>query len=306
MTIVTSVRREFVVDVVHFLHRVVVDVGLGQQHVHVPGHPPGHRVDRVLHRDALVLEQAGQVLDGVLGLGDGHAVAGHDDDLVGVGHLDRGVGRRGRLTTLSTPSPLPTATPPPPKPPATIAGIERFIALAIRLVRIEPDAPTIMPATIIAVLFSAKPAAAADNPVIALSSEMTTGMSAPPIGSTTIKPSTAGGGQQPDHPPQRRPAPPGWALTPITTAAAIAAISSRMFSGCCSLADADRAAGQDLLQLAERDDRAPERDRPDDRGEQRRHHDVHGRRLAMLEAENPSVSMNSARRSARPCRRRPR
>ena len=75
--------------------------------------------------------------------------------------------------------------------------MERFIALAIRLVRIEPDAPTIMPATIIAVLFNAKPAAAADNPVIALSSEMTTGMSAPPIGSTTIRPSTAAAASRP-------------------------------------------------------------------------------------------------------------
>ena len=66
--------------------------------------------------------------------------------------------------------------------------MERFIAIAIRLVRIVPEAPTIMPATIIAVLFSARPAAAADNPVRALSSEMTTGMSAPPIGSTTNSP----------------------------------------------------------------------------------------------------------------------
>ena len=69
-----------------------------------------------------------------------------------------------------------------------MAGIDRFIATAIRLVRIEPEAPTIMPATIIAVLFSAKPAAAADNPVIAFSSEITTGMSAPPIGNTTNSP----------------------------------------------------------------------------------------------------------------------
>ena len=112
--------------------------------------------------------------------------------------------------------------------------MDRFIALAIRLVRIEPDAPTIMPATIIAVLFSAKPAAAADNPVIAFSSEMTTGMSAPPIGSTTIKPSTAAAASRPiihhsDAPP------PGWAPRPITTAAVIAPTSSRMFSGCCSL-----------------------------------------------------------------------
>ncbi|SIN53058.1 Uncharacterised protein [Mycobacteroides abscessus subsp. abscessus] len=71
-----------------------------------------------------------------------------------------------------------------------MAGIERFIATAIRFVRIEPDAPTIMPATIMAVLFSAKPAAAADKPVMALSSEMTTGISAPPIGNTTNRPIT--------------------------------------------------------------------------------------------------------------------
>ena len=90
------------------------------------------------------------------------------------------------------PAPLaPSTTPPPPKPPAMIAGIERFIATAIRFVRIEPEAPTIMPATISAGLFSAKPVAAADRPVKAFSSEITTGMSAPPIGSTTRLPSTA-------------------------------------------------------------------------------------------------------------------
>ena len=71
-----------------------------------------------------------------------------------------------------------------------IAGTERFIALAIRLVRIVPDAPTIIPATISAVLFRAIPVAAADRPVNAFSSEITTGMSAPPIGSTTMFPST--------------------------------------------------------------------------------------------------------------------
>src|SRR3954462_7495255 len=122
------------------------------------------------------------------------------------------------VTVRSTPSSAPGSVVVPPKPPATIAGMERFIALAIRLVRIEPDAPTIMPATIIAVLFSAKPAAAADNPVRALSSEMTTGISAPPIGSTTIRPSTPAAISRPTihhpphtpHPPRRnqKPAPP--------------------------------------------------------------------------------------------------
>jgi hypothetical protein len=66
--------------------------------------------------------------------------------------------------------------------------MERFIATAIRLVRMLPEAPTIMPATIIAVLFNASPAAAAESPVMALSSEMTTGMSAPPMGNTTNRP----------------------------------------------------------------------------------------------------------------------
>ena len=70
-------------------------------------------------------------------------------------------------------------------------AIERFMASAIRLVRIEPEAPTIMPPTISATLSSAMPAAAADRPVKALSSEITTGMSAPPIGSTNMLPRIA-------------------------------------------------------------------------------------------------------------------
>ena len=70
-------------------------------------------------------------------------------------------------------------------------GIERFIASAISRVRIVPEAPTIMPATISAVLLSASPVAAAERPVKAFSSEITTGISAPPIGSTTKSPSSA-------------------------------------------------------------------------------------------------------------------
>ena len=70
-------------------------------------------------------------------------------------------------------------------------GIDRFMASAIRFVRIEPEAPTMMPPTISATLSSAMPAAAADRPVKALSSEITTGMSAPPIGSTNMLPSSA-------------------------------------------------------------------------------------------------------------------
>ena len=69
-------------------------------------------------------------------------------------------------------------------------AIERFMATAISRVSKEPEAPTIMPATMSAVLFSAIPVAAAERPVKAFSSEMTTGMSAPPMGSTTHSPST--------------------------------------------------------------------------------------------------------------------
>ena len=45
--------REVVVDVVEIEELVVGDVGLGEEHVHVPRHAPGDRVNRVLHRRAL-------------------------------------------------------------------------------------------------------------------------------------------------------------------------------------------------------------------------------------------------------------
>ena len=136
------------------------------------------------------------------------------------------VERTGRASLV----PLPAATAgPPPKPPATIAGMDRFIALAIRLVRIEPDAPTIMPATISAVLSSARPIAAADRPVKALSSEMTTGMSAPPIGSTTVRPRMPAATSSPMISSSLSP--------PVTmTTAQTSAISrSSALTGCCSL-----------------------------------------------------------------------
>ena len=124
----------------------------------------------------------------------------------------------------------PAPAPPAPKPPKNTFPSERFIASAICFVRIEPEAPTSMPATISAVLSSAMPAAAAERPVKAFRVEMTTGMSAPPIGSTASTPSSAGGDQdQPeqalglraggDHhgEPDRRPA----ASTALTRAAGI-------------------------------------------------------------------------------------
>ena len=54
-----------------------------------------------------------------------------------------------------------------------------------------PDAPTSVPATMSSVLLRVKPDAATARPVKALSREMSTGVSAPPMGRTKIAPSTS-------------------------------------------------------------------------------------------------------------------
>ena len=102
------------------------------------------------------------------------------------------------------------------------------MACAMRLVRIEPDAPTMMPPTISAVLWSAIPAAAADRPVNAFKSEITTGMSAPPIGSTIRFPSAAAAtSSRIIRSSLSDPA-------TIATAHATATASSARFTNCCA------------------------------------------------------------------------
>ena len=54
---------ELGVDVVHLLELRVRDVRLREQDVHVPGHPAGDGVDRVLHVDAARLEELGELAD---------------------------------------------------------------------------------------------------------------------------------------------------------------------------------------------------------------------------------------------------
>ncbi len=105
-------------------------------------------------------------------------------------------------------------------------GIERFMASAMSVVRIVPDAPTIMPPTIRATLSSAMPAAAAESPVRAFSREMTTGMSAPPMGSTTMLPSTAAATRiRMNRPSLSEPA-------AMATAAPTATVSRARFTSC--------------------------------------------------------------------------
>ena len=67
------------------------------------------------------------------------------------------------------------------------------MASAISLVRIAPEAPTSAPAMIRTGLPSTKPAIATAVPVNAFSRQMTTGMSAPPIGRTIVTPKTSAG-----------------------------------------------------------------------------------------------------------------
>ena len=59
------------------------------------------------------------------------------------------------------------------------------------LVKRLPEAPTSVPATMRAKLLRVKPLAATARPVNALRSEITTGMSAPPMGSTNATPRTS-------------------------------------------------------------------------------------------------------------------
>ena len=85
------------------------------------------------------------------------------------------------------------AAPPPPEPKSensTLAS-ERFMALAMSCVSSVPAEPTTVPAMIIAALSSTKPSKATARPVSALYSEMTTGMSAPPMGSVMAMPNSS-------------------------------------------------------------------------------------------------------------------
>ena len=67
---------------------------------------------------------------------------------------------------------------------------ERFIALLIRIDRMKPDAPSSEPLMMRMTLPIANPVAHDASPEYELSSATTTGMSAPPIGITSMTPNT--------------------------------------------------------------------------------------------------------------------
>ena len=78
-----------------------------------------------------------------------------------------------------------------PKALKRMLGNDRPMAWLIIRVSSVPEAPTSVPATMSKVLFKVKPEAATARPVKALSSEMSTGVSAPPMGSTKMAPNTS-------------------------------------------------------------------------------------------------------------------
>jgi hypothetical protein len=158
---------EVFVDLVHLHHDVVGHLGLGQQHVHVAGHAARHRVDGKAHIHALLAQGPGDFVDRVLGLGHGHAVAGHDDGALGFAqHL----GVSAALTGATSPWGSAAAAAPP-----FLAGAPAEAArnhadevavhgLAHDVAQDGAREPTSAPVTISRSLPSMKPVAAAAQP----------------------------------------------------------------------------------------------------------------------------------------------
>jgi hypothetical protein len=68
--------------------------------------------------------------------------------------------------------------------------IERFIARHMRIERIKPEKPSSVPAMISTLFPRTNPVAAAARPAYEFSSDITTGMSAEPMGITSRTPNT--------------------------------------------------------------------------------------------------------------------
>src|SRR5262245_46373849 len=77
-----------------------------------------------------------------------------------------------------------------PKPPNSTLVMDRFIALHIRMERMKPEKPSSVPAMINTLLERTKPVAAEERPAYELSRDITTGISAEPIGMTSNTPKT--------------------------------------------------------------------------------------------------------------------
>ena len=135
---------------------------------------------------------------------------------------------------------------------------DRFMASAMSLVRIAPDAPTSAPAMIRTGLSMTKPAIATAVPVNEFSRLMTTGMSAPPIGSVIVTPKISAAARI-----RRISARFGVPVANRTAAATTVDCGERQRHEAAAR-DQDRLARDEALELAGRDQRPGEGDRADD------------------------------------------
>ena len=87
---------EVVVDILHFEHDFVGDVGFGQKHVHMSWHAPGDGVNSEEDLYAGVAKLACNLAHAVLGLGHRHAVSGYDHYAFCVLEFGRYIGRSHR------------------------------------------------------------------------------------------------------------------------------------------------------------------------------------------------------------------
>ncbi len=142
------------------------------------------------HLHASPLPLIRRLLDLVLRTRDRHPVAGDEDHQLREGQQRREVLDGRRVHGSAGCPPAPGASTAAPKAPNSTLNSERFIARLIARVRMVPDAPTSAPLTMSTSLLSTNPVLAAASPVNELSSEMITGMSAPPIGTTNSTPSS--------------------------------------------------------------------------------------------------------------------
>ena len=80
---------ELGIDFIEIINLVVFDTGFSQQHIHVPRHATGDRVNRIFNMHTARLQQVFHFLELVLCLGDSHAITGNDNDIISIGHHDR-------------------------------------------------------------------------------------------------------------------------------------------------------------------------------------------------------------------------
>src|SRR5882672_10849624 len=155
----------------------------------MPGHAAGHGMNTVLNRDAALLQRVAKFAHHVLGLRRRHPVTGNEHHLIAYASWTATSSRPTSRISPCWPS-TPATVAALPKAPNSTFVIERFIARHIRIERMNPEKPSKVPAMISTLFESTKPVAAEARPAYEFSRDITTGMSADPIGNTSRMPNT--------------------------------------------------------------------------------------------------------------------